>query len=61
MADNRITQEEIQNWFGPSLPVEAAILLWDPPKDVTPDQLREELKTMAARHKTSLGNDQEKE
>lgn len=61
MADNRITREEIQNWFGPSLPVEAAILLWEPPKGITTDQLREELKAMAARHNASLGNDQEKE
>jgi hypothetical protein len=47
MTDQRITLEEVRSMFGPSIPIEAAQVLWCGLFD--PDTARQKLKEIAAR------------
>jgi len=45
----KLTSEELQEIFGPTMPLEAALLMMNPPEGWTIDDIRAKLHEMAAK------------
>lgn len=53
MSENKITREEMIDWFGDDAPIEAINLVWNAPGDMTLGEIRTELRKMGEQHRAA--------
>ncbi len=51
MSQQPITQAEMMELFGATMPIEAVTLIWESPPEMTIGEVRAKLRTMGAAHK----------